>query len=69
MPTLIKYLGLIIGDLIPVGNKIWEIYTLLREIICIIMAREFHPQETIEHLRNLVKKTSFFVFKNISRKP
>jgi len=36
MSTLVKFLGLIIGDLIPVNNKFWELYIILREIICII---------------------------------
>lgn len=26
MSTLVKFLGLIIGDLIPVRNKFWELY-------------------------------------------
>lgn len=44
MFVFVKYLGLIVGDFIPVGNKVWELYIALRDIICIIMA----PSVTIE---------------------
>ncbi|XP_066600979.1 uncharacterized protein [Prorops nasuta] len=46
MSCFIKYLGLFIGDLIPEENKIWKLYTLLREIICIIMAPSYSEGTT-----------------------
>lgn len=35
--------GLIIGDLVPLDNKVWELYIALREIICILLARSITP--------------------------
>jgi len=38
MACLTAFLGLIIGDLIPLGNKTWQLYIILTQIIDIIMA-------------------------------
>lgn len=40
--TLIKYFGLIIGDLIPLNDKHWQLYICLREINDILSSRCFY---------------------------
>lgn len=55
MSTLVKFLGLIIGDLIPVKNKFWELYMILREIICIIET-SILTRETCELLGTLISE-------------
>lgn len=36
MKYLVLNLCLIIGDIIPVNNVIWELYLILRQIVCIV---------------------------------
>lgn len=36
--TLILFLGLIVGDLIPINNKFWNLYILLRKILAITLS-------------------------------
>lgn len=55
MSTLWQYLGLIIGDLIRKGNKIWQLYITVREMLSFIMAQEVND-ETVNLLRNIIKK-------------
>lgn len=43
MLTLVKYFGLIIGDLIPIGEKVWELYLSLRDILDIILSNIVTP--------------------------
>lgn len=53
MFSFVKFLGFIIGDLIPPNSKIWELYTILREIICIIM-EPTSTKDTCKLLENLI---------------
>lgn len=39
MKYFILCFGLMVGNLIPVGNKHWELYLKLREIVCLISSR------------------------------
>lgn len=48
-----KYLGLIIGDLVPPGDFHWELYLTLRAIIDIFNARSFSLQD-VEYLQCLI---------------
>ncbi|KAJ8909351.1 hypothetical protein NQ315_014971 [Exocentrus adspersus] len=36
MKTFVHYAGLMFGDLIPVGNRVWKIYIILRKILDIL---------------------------------
>jgi hypothetical protein len=38
MLCLVRYLGLMIGDLVPVGNEYWTLYTYLNAIVSIVTA-------------------------------
>ncbi|XP_066599984.1 uncharacterized protein [Prorops nasuta] len=55
MLCLVRYFGLIIGDLVPVGNNTWRLWILLREIICIIYSSTI-SNETCKLLSNLVSE-------------
>lgn len=53
MSTFIKFLGILIGDLVPCTNKFWDLYISLREIICIIMA-PIYTKDTCISLETLI---------------
>lgn len=55
MVFLIEHLGILIGDLVPVNNTVWEIFLVLREIINIIMSSLF-TSATIELLETLISE-------------
>jgi len=42
-----RYLGLIIGDLIPEKSEVWSLYIVLKQIIDIIFHKWIRPQNTI----------------------
>ncbi|KAL7290875.1 hypothetical protein TKK_0015607 [Trichogramma kaykai] len=46
MLCLARYLGLMIGDLIPINNKYWELYIILRKIIGIVTSPRIVVSET-----------------------
>lgn len=57
----VLYASLIFGDLVPVENKHWQIYTHLRQIVVIILCRHITKQDNnllktliMEH-HNLIK--------------
>lgn len=60
MFTLVKFLGLMIGDLISPKSKIWELYTILREIICIIM-EPTSTKATCKLLENLIAEHQLYL--------
>jgi len=41
MKTLIHYFTLIVGDLVPVGNMVWQYMTTLIKIIDILLESDF----------------------------
>jgi len=47
-----KYLGLIIGDLIPEDSDLWELYKILRKIVDIILCKSVRLSDSV-----LLKKT------------
>ncbi|XP_070525543.1 uncharacterized protein [Cardiocondyla obscurior] len=55
MSLLVANLGLLIGDLIPLDNKVWELYISLREIINITLSPSFNIS-TIELLKILISE-------------
>lgn len=55
MVFLIEYLGILIGDLVPVNNTVWEVFLLLREIINIIMSSSF-TYATTQLLETLISE-------------
>jgi len=55
MVFLIEHLGILIGDLVPVNNTVWEVFLLLREIINIIMSSSF-TYATTQLLETLISK-------------
>lgn len=44
--TLVKHLGVLIGDLIPLYDKYWEIYITLRKVYDFAFSKVFVPSET-----------------------
>ncbi|KAL0110651.1 hypothetical protein PUN28_013916 [Cardiocondyla obscurior] len=56
MSFIVKNLGLLIGDLIPVDHKVWKLYLSLREMIDIILSPSFHIRLNISY-RFLLQKT------------
>ncbi|KAJ8681983.1 hypothetical protein QAD02_017775 [Eretmocerus hayati] len=59
---LTRYLGLIIGDLIPEDNKYWQIYLKLRQMIDIVTAPKVTPWDA-EKLADLVSDHNFMYTK------
>lgn len=55
MLCLVRYLGLMIGDLVPVQNRVWEFYLVLREITEIVSAH-YHVPGTDVYLGNLIQE-------------
>jgi len=55
MVFLIEHLDILIGDLVPVNNTVWEVFLVLREIINIIMSTSF-TLETTQFLETLISK-------------
>ncbi|XP_048514964.1 uncharacterized protein LOC125501885 [Athalia rosae] len=55
MVCLVRHLGFIIGDLVPIDNEAWELYITLREIICIVMATST-TAESVQLLDTLVSE-------------
>lgn len=53
MKYLVLNLCLIIGDIIPVNNVIWELYLILRQIVCIVFLHAVNRQ-TVDLLEVLV---------------
>lgn len=55
MVFLIEHLGILIGDLVPVNNTVWEVFLMLREIINIIMSLSF-TSATTQLLETLISE-------------
>lgn len=53
MKNLVVNLSLFIGDLVPINNQVWELYLLLRQIVCIVFLHSLH-METIDLLEELI---------------
>lgn len=45
MLCFITYLPLMIGDLVPMGNKFWKIIIILSKIVNLIMRNEFNEKD------------------------
>lgn len=43
-----SYLGLILGDLVPVGSEFWSLYIILKQIDDIIYQKSIRPQDTLK---------------------
>ena len=55
MISFSKYLCLLIGDLIPVDNKFWDLYLYLREIISIVLQNNITKELTI-YLQTIIQE-------------
>ncbi|XP_051158001.1 uncharacterized protein LOC127279603 [Leptopilina boulardi] len=55
MLCLVRYLGLMIGDLIPAGNENWKLYQYIRRAIGIITSPKLNISEIAE-LKKLISK-------------
>lgn len=55
MLCLSRYLGVMIGDLVPPNNVYWQLYIILRQIIGIVSAPTFNLAD-IANLRLLIRK-------------
>jgi len=44
MLCLVRYFGLIVGELIPIKTEVWELYLSLRQIIDICCSRKIQPE-------------------------
>lgn len=55
MKYLILHLGLLLGDLIPLENEMWQLYILLRQIVCIAFLPAVN-KENIDFLEILVSE-------------
>lgn len=55
MVFLIQHFGILIGDLVPVNHRAWEVFLTLREIISIVMSSAF-TSATTELLETLISE-------------
>lgn len=55
MLNFISIFGLLVGDMVPVGDSVWHFYLVLRQIQEIVAAFDVH-REYINHLRSLVSE-------------
>ncbi|XP_046740534.1 uncharacterized protein LOC124407968 [Diprion similis] len=55
MLCFVYYFGLIIGDLVPNDNEVWQLYIVVRKILSVVMAISFR-KKTTDLLRTLVKQ-------------
>lgn len=53
MSYLVHYFALIIGDLVPPRNKVWQLYILLRKIMCMVM-QPIINDELCKKLENII---------------
>lgn len=53
MKYLVLNLCVIVGDLVPTNNKVWSLYLLLRQILCIVTLKALNTQ-TIDLLETLI---------------
>lgn len=51
---LIRHLGLLIGDLIPENDPVWEVYITLSELTCLLLRTTYH-KSSIELLETLIQ--------------
>lgn len=70
MLCLVRYFGLIVGELVPLGTKIWELYISLRKIVDICCARVLQRECALQ-LDSLVSEHNklYLFFSNSSLKP
>ena len=69
MLNLVKYFSIIIGDLVPRENSIWEYYLVLNEILDIVMRKKISAN-TVSYLENLISRHHFLYIKEFgSLKP
>lgn len=54
MSCLYRYLGLIIGDLVPENDPVWELYLMLKEIISVVNLKII-SHSTPKYLKLLIK--------------
>lgn len=55
MLALCYYLGILIGDLVPIGDKCWDLYILLHQILQILLDTIFST-DTLSHLTVLIQE-------------
>lgn len=54
MHCLIKFLSLIVGDLVPSNNQAWKVYIQLRKITCILLKTCFTSND-LQKFDDLIK--------------
>ena len=59
MYQFITHFGILVGDLVPEGNVIWEIYLTLREIIALCTTTSINPNRH-SLLSNLVQEHNYY---------
>jgi len=71
MLTFVRLFALLVGDVVPEGDPVWELYLLLRRILDIILAPSLHPNisEILEETIALHHETYLKVFPNETLKP
>ena len=52
---LTRYFGLIVGDLVPENDDVWQLFIYLRQIIDIVISPRIIENDTIV-LKNLIEK-------------
>jgi hypothetical protein len=53
MLVLVRYFGLLVGDLVPENDEVWKLYTLLREIMDILLSPIIQRQ-SCQFLKTLI---------------
>ncbi|KAB0803171.1 hypothetical protein PPYR_00141 [Photinus pyralis] len=57
MKAFVQYVGIMLEDVIPVGNRYWKLYTLLRKILKIVLSDSINMNPSICNLlSNIISK-------------
>ena len=61
MLGLVRYLGVMIGDFVPKNDRYWKLYSLLRQLLNILMSPRMVPQYFIELSELVMKLNGFYI--------
>lgn len=64
---MVKYLGLLIGDLVPPNDPVWQLYIALRRMVDIILSPVLHKDTS--HLLKAYVEEHHSIYLNLTQKP
>lgn len=55
MACLVRHFSLIIGDLVPIANKVWDLYLILCQIVNIVSMSDMQ-KDCVNLLKTLIEE-------------